>query len=331
MILCTYVAPSGNYRLAKLSHDKSLLIDLQSVHEAVYLKPSMAFASMQSLIDAGEDALQLADRIDASQADAESHCLPLDSVRLASPLPRPMQIRDFSVFELHMRQAAVGVTRLRYARQQNDSPLPHPDDIPLPEAFLQQPIYYKANRFNVIGHEQDVIWPRHSEYLDYELELGIVLGRSGRDIPEERAHEHIFGYTIFNDFSARDTQEFEMTAPFGPAKGKDFDTGNVIGPWIVTRDELNDPYNLHMTAKVNGELWSEGNSNGMVHNFEQMIAHVSRDETLYAGEIFGSGTIGGGCGLEIDRWLRPGDTVELEVEGIGVLRNRVVQDYQAVG
>ncbi len=137
----------------------------------------------------------------------------------------------------------------------------------------------------------------------------------------------IFGYTIFNDFSARDAQEIEMTCPFGPAKGKDFDRGSAMGPWIVTRDEVPDPAALTMIARVNGEEWSRGNSRTMVHGVEAMIAHVSRDETLHPGEIFGSGTVGGGCGLELDRWLSPGDVVELEVEGIGVLRNRVVRPH----
>lgn len=331
MILSTYITPSGAYRLAKVSADKTLLIDLQAAHKGMFGEEIAAFESMQALIEAGDEGLKIACQIHESLAAVKAHCQPLDSVSLASPLPIPMQIRDFSVFEQHLRQAAVGVTRLRNTRLGDDSPLPCANDIPLPEAFLKQPVYYKANRFNVIGHEQDVIWPSHSQRLDYELELGIVLGRTGRDISEKEAREYIFGYTIFNDFSARDAQEFEMTAPFGPAKGKDFDTGNVIGPWIVTRDELPDPYKLRMTARVNGELWSEGSSCDMVHSFEKMIAHVSRDETLYAGEIFGSGTIGGGCGLEIDRWLSEGDTVELEVEGIGLLRNRVVQGCREVG
>ena len=189
----------------------------------------------------------------------------------------------------------------------------------------KQPVYYKGNRFNVVGHEEEVRWPRYSAMLDYELEFGIFLAAKGRDIPVDEAHKYIFGYTIFNDFSARDAQEIEMAGGLGPAKGKDFDTGNAIGPWIVTRDEVKDAQNLNMIARVNGEECSRNNSSCMLHTFEQMIAHASRDETLYPGEFFGSGTTGNGCGLELDRWLKPGDVVELEVEGIGVLRNRVVR------
>jgi 2-keto-4-pentenoate hydratase/2-oxohepta-3-ene-1,7-dioic acid hydratase in catechol pathway len=325
VILATYLTPAGDYRLAAVQQDGVKLIDLQSAHETLHGKACSTFISMQALIDAGEAGLALARDVEHAAATAGDHTLSMDTVRLAAPLPCPLQIRDFSVFETHMRQAAVGMVRLRSERQGEAVSLPRPEDIQLPEAFYQQPIYYKANRFNVIGHGQDVIWPGYSDYLDYELELGIVLGRRGRDIPSDQARDHIFGYTIFNDFSARDAQEFEMTAPFGPAKGKDFDTGNVLGPWIVTADELKDPYNLQMSARVNGEVWSQGSSNDMVHRFEAMLTHVSRGETLYPGEIFGSGTIGGGCGLELGRRLRPGDTVELEVEGIGLLRNRVVR------
>ncbi len=143
-------------------------------------------------------------------------------------------------------------------------------------------------------------------------------------LTQKSARDHIFGFAVFNDFSARDAQEIEMSGPLGPAKGKDFDTGNAIGPWIVTTDEIPDPHSLDMIASVNGEEWSRNNSRVMLHTLEEMIAFVSRDETLYPGEFFGSGTTGNGCGLELDRWLKPGDVVELEVERIGVLRNKIV-------
>jgi 2-keto-4-pentenoate hydratase/2-oxohepta-3-ene-1,7-dioic acid hydratase in catechol pathway len=144
-------------------------------------------------------------------------------------------------------------------------------------------------------------------------------------VPKEKAREHIFGYTIFNDISARDAQAVEMGGMLGPAKGKDFDTGNVMGPCLVTVDELPDPYNLSMVARVNGEEWGRGNSRDMYWKFEDVIAHISRSETLYPGEFFGSGTVGNGCGLEQMRYLKPGDVVELEVEGIGLLRTRITQ------
>ena len=115
-----------------------------------------------------------------------------------------------------------------------------------------------------------------------------------------------------------------MKGRLGPAKGKDFDTGNALGPYLVTPDEVPDPYALTMTARVNGEEWSRGTTADMHHRWEDVIVHLSRDETLYPGEVVGSGTVGGGCGLELDRYLKAGDVVELEVEGIGALRNRVI-------
>jgi 2-keto-4-pentenoate hydratase/2-oxohepta-3-ene-1,7-dioic acid hydratase in catechol pathway len=137
--------------------------------------------------------------------------------------------------------------------------------------------------------------------------------------------EHILGFTIFNDFSARDAQYIEMAGQLGPAKGKDFDTGNALGPWIVTTDEIGDPCNLKMDARINGERWGGGSSGEMHHRWPAILAHISASETLYAGEVIGSGTVGTGCGLELGRQLKHGDVVELEIERIGVLRNRVLK------
>ena len=177
----------------------------------------------------------------------------------------------------------------------------------------------------MIGTDQEVRWPAYSQVMDFELELACILGRTGVDIPRAAAAEYIFGFTIFNDGSARDTPFQEMAGQLGPAKGKDFDTGNVFGPWIVTADELGDPYQLQMTARVNGAGWGGGSSGAMYHRFEDIIAFISQSETLHAGEIIGSGTVGTGCGLELGRYLQPGDVVELEIERIGILRNRFVR------
>ena len=195
----------------------------------------------------------------------------------------------------------------------------------VPEVYRNQPIYYRGNHLSVVGHDATVRWPRYSQYMDYELEFGVFLGKGGADIPSSRAREHIFGFSIFNDFSARDAQMIEMRSMLGPAKGKDFDTGNAIGPWLVTADEIPDPYALRMAARVNGEIWSQGDPSAMLHSFEDMIAFASRDETLVPGEFLGSGTMGNGCGLEQDRYLHDGDVVELEIEKIGILRNTVVR------
>ena len=185
------------------------------------------------------------------------------------------------------------------------------------------PVYYKGNHQSIIGPDEDVLWPSFTEKFDYELEVAIIIGKKGRNIPEAKARDYIAGYTIMNDFSARDIQRKEMRVRLGPAKGKDFATA--IGPVLVTLDEIGDPYNLKMTARINGELWSDGNSGSIYHSFEKMIAFASLEETLYPGDLIGSGTVGTGCGLELDRWVRPGDMIELEIEKIGVLRSRVMK------
>jgi 2-keto-4-pentenoate hydratase/2-oxohepta-3-ene-1,7-dioic acid hydratase in catechol pathway len=272
------------------------------------------FRDMLALIDGGAAALEHAKRL----LERPPRRVTLSEVRLLAPVPEPRQMRDFLVFEQHIRNARAMSPTFRGSERLD------PAKVEIPKVWYEQPIYYKCNRFTVIGTGADVLWPRYCKLLDYELEFGIFLGKGGKNITREAAKDHIFGYTIFNDVSARDAQMREMQGQLGPAKGKDFDTGNILGPWLVTSDEIADPYNLAMTARVNGEEWSRGNSRGMQHGFEEMIAHVSRDETLHAGEFFGSGTVGNGCGLEQGRFLKPGDVVELEVQGLGTLRNRVV-------
>jgi 2-keto-4-pentenoate hydratase/2-oxohepta-3-ene-1,7-dioic acid hydratase in catechol pathway len=225
-------------------------------------------------------------------------------VRLLAPLPRPASLRDFLAFEVH--------TRAGFARRQE----------PVPEAWYRMPVYYKGNARSIVGPDADVRWPRYTEQLDYELELACVIGRRGRDVSAEEAGRLIAGYTVMNDWSARDIQRAEMTVRLGPAKGKDFATS--LGPVLVTPEEL-DARDLRMIARVNGEVWSDGNSGTSHWTFPQMIAHVAQDEDVLPGDVLGSGTVGGGCGLELDRWLRPGDVVELEIEGIGILRNRVIR------
>jgi 2-keto-4-pentenoate hydratase/2-oxohepta-3-ene-1,7-dioic acid hydratase in catechol pathway len=234
-------------------------------------------------------------------------------VTLLAPIPAPPQMRDFLCFEKHLVQAFGAVAKMRGTEAR------------IPKIWYERPIFYHPNRFNVCGTGADVPWPQYSERLDFELEFGCYIGTAGKDIPKERAREHIFGYTIFNDFSARDEQTLEMTGQLGPGKGKDFDHSNAMGPCLVTADELKNPYDLTMVVRVNGEEWGRGHSSEMHWKFEDCIAHVSRSETLHPGEFFGSGTVGNGCGLEHMRFLAPGDVVELEVAGIGILRNRVVR------
>lgn len=225
-------------------------------------------------------------------------------VRTISPLPNPPSLRDFIAFEDHI--AATSKKRGQ----------------PIPPEWYKAPVYYKGNHRTIIGSDEDLCWPLETTKLDYELELACVIGCKGQDIPERGAQDYIAGYTIMNDFSARDIQFQEMACRLGPAKGKDFATA--LGPSLVTPDEIADLDALTMIARVNGEEWSRGRFGTIHWSFPQMIAHVSRGETIYPGDVFGSGTVGGGCGLELDRYLKPGDVVELEIQPIGILRTRVV-------
>ncbi|MBR1120101.1 fumarylacetoacetate hydrolase family protein [Bradyrhizobium lablabi] len=285
-----------------------------------------AFASMLSLIDAGPSALDQASRLFEKHGKDETLSENVASVDILAPVPEPRQMRDGMSFPLHILQAPRGQLKLA-ARAKNDmAELARIDAEPLgelPEVYRKQPIYYITNRFSVRGTNTTVKWPRYSQVMDYELEFGIVTKNRGANISAAKAKDHIFGYTIFNDFSARDAQRIEMDGRLGPAKGKSFDGGNVMGPWIVTPDEIGDPYKLKMEARVNGEMRSRGISEGMLFSFEEIIEHVTKDETLMPGEFIGSGTVGNGCGLELGWYLEHGDTIELEVEKIGILKNRV--------
>lgn len=228
----------------------------------------------------------------------------LSDVVLLAPVTQPTSIRDTISFETHAKNFEKRTGK------------------PIPELWYQQPLYYKGNTHTVQGNNAVVPWPRYTDKLDYELEFGIYIGKTGTNIPVEKAKEYIAGYTIFNDISARDVLQQEVTMLLGPAKGKDMDGGNIMGPCMVTPDEL-DPSNLSMVARINGEVWSQGNTSDMYWSFEQIIAHVSQSETLHPGDFIGSGTIAFGCGDELERWIQPGDVIELEVEGIGVLRTVV--------
>lgn len=306
--------PAGHAHIGAVNPMEGRIIDLTTVSHG-----ASAFLSMQALIEAGPEALQEAERLTAT-----GESLALEDVRLLAPVPVPVQMRDCSVFAGHLQNAPLGMARVA-ARLRGEAvaglPLGTPE--PLPAIYRERPIYYLTNRFSVSGPGCMVDWPRYSKLMDYELEFGIFIGRGGRNISAADAGRHIFGYTIYNDFSARDTQYIEMQGYFGPAKGKSFDGGNVMGPWIVTPDEIPDPYNLGMRAYVNGRKVSDGSSSGMLHRFEDIIAYISKDETLYPGEFIGSGTLGGGCGLERDEWLQDGEEVVAEIDYIGSLNARV--------
>jgi 2-keto-4-pentenoate hydratase/2-oxohepta-3-ene-1,7-dioic acid hydratase in catechol pathway len=291
------------------------VMDLQSAQIAVHGTPHLELASMQALIESEGTGLERAQSLVA--APPQNLLLPIGDVRLLAPLPRPEQLRDCMCFEGHLIGSAEAVMRRSGATE------PTERQKAMATAFKERPIYYKANRFAVTGPDTTVTWPSYSKMMDYELEMGCVIGRRGVNIAHADAASHIFGFTIFNDFSARDTQGPEMASGLGPSKSKDFDNANALGPCIVTVDEF-DPYNAAMIVRVNGEVRSEGHSSSMTYSFEDLISFISKHETLYPGEILGSGTVGGGCGLEQDQLLQSGDLVDLEIVGIGRLRNRVV-------
>ena len=273
----------------------------------------------------------------ALQRRPENVILERATIELLPPVPRPESIRDFMSFEQH---AINCLRRLSMPRWRGvldewiESGFGRKATLAyrMNRAWYERPLYYKGNRHTVVGDGAAVTIPSFTTKLDWELEWGIFVCKPGRDISETKARDCIGGYTIFNDFSARDIQAKEMAGHLGPAKGKDFDGGNAMGPALVTPDEIPNPYNLAMHARINSEEVSYGHTKGMRWSFEQMIAYVSRSETLYPGEFFGSGTgtvpeSGKNrrcCGLEMGRYLKAGDQVELEVEHIGTLSNFIV-------
>jgi len=303
------------------------LFDLTRAARSNGAQPEM-FASMLALIDAGDAGLDAARALYARHGQDPAFLTALSGTRLLAPLPEPRQMRDGMSFATHIRQSGSGRGRaLAEARAKGDSDavdrIEARDLPPLPEIYRQMPIYYFTNRLAVAGPDTHVTWPRYSKVMDYELEFGIVTGRRGKNISADRARDHIFGYTIFNDLSARDQQMQEMQGRLGPSKGKSFENSNILGPWIVTRDEIPDPYALRMTARINGRTVCENTSRDMLFSFEEILAHISQDEWIHPGEFLGSGTVGNGCGVENGWFLSDGDTIELEVEGIGTLRTTV--------
>ena len=239
-------------------------------------------------------------------------------VRLRAPLPYPTSLRDFYGFEAHVKAAYAILGRA------------------VPDAWYQFPAFYFGNHNAIFGPDDVIAYPRKSQALDFELEVACVIAKEGRNIPVDKAEEHIMGYMIFNDWSARDRQRQEMAVGLGPAKGKDF--ASSFGPCLVTPDELVDHkterpgvYDLAMVARVNGEERSRGNWKDLHYSFAEMIARASEDATLRPGDILGSGTVGTGCLLELTGgkgpWLQPGDVVELEIDRLGRLRNTVGEPY----
>ena len=313
MKLATFSTPTDSSpRVGVVTGDGSAIVDLAVALSQTGFDPTVA-RSMQDVIEGGQACLAAIRTAIALYADDP---IAIGVVKLHAPLPRPVQIRDCMCFEEHLVGSSQAAMRMFGQTE------PSERSRKMHEIFKLRPIYYKANRMAVVGPDTAVHWPSYSKIMDYELEMGCVIGKTGRNILRDDARAHIFGFMIFNDFSARDTQGMEMESGLGPSKSKDFDGANAMGPWIVTIDEFY-PDSAVMTVRVNGEVRSVGNSSSMTVKFEDLIAFISTSETLHAGEILGSGTVGGGCGLEAGKLLADGDVIELEVEGIGTLRNTV--------
>jgi 2-keto-4-pentenoate hydratase/2-oxohepta-3-ene-1,7-dioic acid hydratase in catechol pathway len=276
------------------------------------------FASMLSLIRRGEPALDCARRAVefALTHDSSTLLLPRDTVRLLAPLPNPVMLRCCSVFKGHASNCRRTLEIWRTGQV--------PTDIPLPPAFFEIPGYYKGNSLSLIGPETPIEFPPEARKLDFELELAAIIGRAGRDVPVADFQRYIFGYSIFNDASARHPQLEEMRLGTGPNKSKDFDTGNVLGPCIVTPDEFN-PHTAQAIARVNGEEWGRGDASDMAHSWADILHYRSHCERLFPGEIITSGCFSRCSGIEHDRFLQPGDRVDLEIPGIGILSNPIAR------
>ncbi|HKX44262.1 MAG TPA: fumarylacetoacetate hydrolase family protein [Burkholderiaceae bacterium] len=327
------------YRLASHTEIGALalserVVRLDAAHRALRGTAQAHFVDMLAFLRGNGEARELAATLvdEVERRGVDEAMTTLADITLLAPVPVPESIREFMhavasapamegatldpVFEQH----AVACTRKFGMGPWRRS---------LHDAWCELPIYRKGNRSLVVGHGRDVMMPRDTNVFDYELEFGVFLSRGGCNIAAERVSEHIGGYVVFNDFSARDIHGRELLCCLEPATSDDFNAGNAMGPVLVTPDELPDPYALAMTARVNGREDRRGTSADMRFRFEDVIAYVSHYETLHPGEFFGSGTCssapGVPRGVEHGRFLREGDVVELEVERLGVLRNRVVK------
>jgi 2-keto-4-pentenoate hydratase/2-oxohepta-3-ene-1,7-dioic acid hydratase in catechol pathway len=265
-------------------------------------------ADMLGLIGGGPSALKAAQAVlraagrhieDGSWRASARHPVarPLGRVRLLSPIPRPAR----NIF-------CVGRNYVEHAKERGA-------EVPTVPVFFTKP--WTA----VVGPEANVIaWPV-TQNLDYEVELAVVIGKRGRDIPRAGAYDYVFGYTVLNDVTARDLQRKHGQW----FKGKSLDTFAPLGPWIVHKSALADPHALRIALRVNGEIRQEGTTADMVFRIEELIEVLSAGMTLEAGDIIATGTPSGvGAGFVPPQWLEVGDVLEAEVEGIGVLRNRIV-------
>ena len=303
MRLLTYDTGSGP-KCGVLQEDQ--VVDVASL-----LAVPQPLQDVRALLELGESSIERVG--DALAGNPSVQSLPLASVRLRSPVLQPPTVRDFMIYEEH---ATAQGTRERE------------------EAWYRMPIFYFSNPLCVYGPDDHIPFPSVSEMLDYELEIGCIIGREGRNVSEADAMTYIAGFCIFNDWSCRDIQRDESAVGLGPAKGKD--SASSIGPWMVTTDELapflkDGRLQVRCSVKVNGDYWLEEGDGGVpYHTWGSLVERASKDSRIVPGDVFGSGTVGGGSigeairkGYPKARFLQPGDVVEHEVEGIGTLRGTI--------
>jgi 2-keto-4-pentenoate hydratase/2-oxohepta-3-ene-1,7-dioic acid hydratase in catechol pathway len=230
-----------------------------------------------------------------------------DSVMFGPCVLRPSQFLDFYAFEEH-------VQTMRKQRGFDT----------IVKEWYEIPAYYNSNPTSLIGHGMTAYYPPDEQKLDYECEMACIIGQPIRNATMDTARRAIAGYAVLNDLSARQRQSKAMPINMGPSPGKDFATA--LGPFLVTPDEIKDLGALGMRAFVNGEQWTDGRYGTVKHSFESMIVYASRSRWLYPGDVLGSGTVGGGCGAEMQKFLKPGDTIRVEIDELGAVENRVEHD-----
>lgn len=316
----------------KEGHEQLGILINDMVYDMEVLHPDLP-GTMNMFLHYWEDSFPIAQAGELMLKDGSRSSkkgIPLQDVQLLAPVPFPASCRDGYAFRQHVAAAR----RNRKAEMIAE--------------FDQYPIFYFTNHLSIQGPGPVKCMPDHFEKLDFELEAAIVICKHGRNIPAEEADQYIGGLMIMNDLSARRLQLEEMLLNLGPAKGKDFSTA--IGPWLVTRDELQSfeippkenhtgkNWNLNMTCHVNGVKVSEGNLGDMDWTFAELIERASYGVNLYPGDVIGSGTVGTGCFLElngtgklndpnyVDQWLKDGDVVEMGIDGLGRLSNTMVAE-----
>ena len=320
MKLVTY-SKSGKEQLALLVDGK--LYDTNAANSSL---PD----NMKDMLNDWENTSAIARTTEQEIKDGKSSAaaVSFDDAEILAPVPHPTSCRDGYAFRQHVAAAR---------RNRKVDMIPE---------FDQFPIWYFTNHNAIQGPGNIVCMPDHMHKLDFELEASIVIGKKGRNISAAEADQYIAGYMIMNDMSARLMQMEEMKLNLGPAKGKDFST--VIGPIMVTPDELQqykvpakeghtgDMYKLNMKCWVNGELLSEGSMGDMDWTFAEIVERCAYGADILPGDVIGSGTVGTGCLLELNgtglfhdanyqpQWLKDGDVVEMEIEGLGRLKNTIV-------